>query len=492
MPNLNDKNDFDFDLPPLPSIKKLSSPDKSDENPVDSDAIAAAAASDFQQVPDEIVNDFTDTADNVFDDSFTPINDDTDNGGEYSEAADGSEFSELPEIPYKTVDDSLEAVGEVFTDNLPDADADMGKSGDYVESVGAEEGADFTDLPEIPYKTVNNSLDDVGEVFTDNLPDADAGMESSGDSVESVGLSESNDDDFELPPLPEVSAPKHDSTPAADDAPEEDPDDPLADSALDDTFDFDADYESGEIDPATIRLAEMDAKLTDLRTDRETTARNIKESVKFNDMMMEMGTKPSLSEMSTDYVTDINVKKVKTDASGDEVLDDKEKKALKQKLNEDLQSRPVRFNQRASRNMANRLLDAKNVKVAKKGFLAVLLCIVLGLASAAISYLFLSGTNSTDIWFIFVAIAMGLMSLALFIKAKMVKRLSMFVFFLCLAAYIVGFVMFIINPSTDFDADGVVLKLTMYIAAAFCNVISLVILGKSEAVEMYFTFKPSR
>lgn len=92
---------------------------------------------------------------------------------------------------------------------------------------------------------------------------------------------------------------------------------------------------------------------------------------------------------------------------------------LKQRLEEDLSKRPENFNARASKNMYNRLMEEKKLKIAKKGFGISLIPIAMGLGSAVISAIFLNW--GSYLFFQYVAVFMIVGALMLFIKSKHVK-----------------------------------------------------------------------
>lgn len=396
------------------------------------------------------------------------------------------ELPPLPKVPLKTV-----SGGSEISDSEEIADEEVEKALGTLPAKPVEDELacidreiDTSGLPELPQKTVDDELSAAQEVSAEELPEAVSEPEE--DLVSEIEAPDTgvDEEEYELPPIPVRKPDEAESKAVSEDVFDFNADQPEEEDETEETFDFEDDYNLDSITSDSVNIDDIKAELSELRTGRESNAKNIKEAVKLNDMMMEMGTKPILDDLSHDYVEPhIKAKKARTS----DILDEDEKKALKQQLAEDLQSRPVHFSQRASNAMANKLLEQKKMKIAKKGFWAVFLCILLGIGSAAVSYLFLN--RGVTIWFTFVAVAMVFAALILFIKSKMAKRLSMVIYVLSMAAYIIpGFIMYLIDPGSSSDEDFGT-KLTMYIIAALCNLISIIVLNKSEAVEMYYTVK---
>ena len=299
--------------------------------------------------------------------------------------------------------------------------------------------------------------------------------------------SESADDDLKLPPLPEKKAEKK---PAEDDADfpplpekkEEPAKEPVyeeeiyPEDELDDPTDFD-DY-----DPD----AEPDAEglvLEDLTSrggkGRRVSAQNMRDAIKMNDLTMEIGSGPVLDDLSEEYQAPQKKAKNLTDQ---DMLDENEKLVLKQRLNEDLGKRPTNFNARASQNLANKLLEEKRLKIAKKGFAITILPIFMGIISAGICY---TQMNWGDFqWFNYVAPFMLLGAILLLIKSKHIRMLSVSIYAVCALIYVgPGLVMFTLENSIQ---DGII-HILFAIGAVALNIISILILMKNEAVNIYYT-----
>ncbi len=457
----NNFGDMNFDLPPLP--RKIGTPDVEDTTP------AYEPAQPVYEQPTYAQPTYQQPIDNT-------------QGYNY-------------EYQYPTAGEAV--IGEL-AEPEGEIELEYGRP-DYQDEVEAlNTNVDFStlnELPEIPYKTVEDELDSVAEVSTDNL--ASGIIETDGDELD--GISTSDMDDFDLPPLPTIKK-EEPKVEFVDDeefikAQEEDE----AAAQEDDTFIYDEDYDPDSLDESEIKLGDVDVnKLTaDMRSGHDYKARNIRESAKMDAMYNEMEVKPVLAEMDTTFTTRGTEKRIdiKKKAETAEKLDDEERASLKMNLDAELQSRPVKINQRRSAMMENKLREEQNMKKAKKGLGGVFVCIILGLVSAAISYLYLYADTAENIWFLFTAVAMVIMSLALFIKSKSAKILSYMIYMVCFLAYIAGIAFMVINKDVEgaieIAEDIAISDISMYIIAALPNLIAMIILKKSETVNMYYDFKPS-
>lgn len=362
-----------------------------------------------------------------------------------SDLMEDFEFPPLPKRPAK-LEEGVEKLDKELSDKEIDAE-----------------------LPPLPEKTVDNSL----ESITEKVP-ADALKNAVSENVSDKLDEIKTDDNFEFPPLPEV---KKEEKPTDDDfiIEEELPED----DGTDDTFDFSDDYDLPEPDKSTLILEDLSAKVKPIRSGREDSARNMREAIKMNDLSMEVGSGPVLDDLSNEY------KAPETQASDlmeKDKLDDDQKRVLRQHLNEDLGRRPENFNARASQNIANRLLEEKRLKIAKKGFTISIIPILMGLASAAICFFKMNWGDYQ--FFPYVAPFMLLAALMLLVKSKHVKLLSVSVYGICALIYAgLGLVMFTLNNSIS---EGIV-HIIFGISAVALNVISILILIKNEAVNTYYS-----
>lgn len=359
-------------------------------------------------------------------------------------------------------------IGDFELPPLPKRPVKLTESVEQLDNEPSEGEID-AELPPLPEKTVDNTLDAINdEVSSDTLEDAVS--EEAPDELDEIDT----DDDFELPPLPEVKKeekPAEDNFVIEEDEPEND--------GTDETFDFTDDYDLPEPDKSTLVLEDLNASVRPIRSGREESARNMREAIKMNDLSMEVGSGPVLDDLSNEYKPP---EAQASDLKEKDKLDDDQKRALRQHLNEDLGKRPLNFNARASQNIANRLLEEKRLKIAKKGFAISIIPIIMGLASTAICFLKLNWGDYQ--MFTFVAPFMLLASLLLLVKSKQVKMLSVSIYGICALLYAgVGLVLFTLNNSIS---DGIV-HIVFGIAAVALNVISILILIKNEAVNTYYS-----
>lgn len=356
--------------------------------------------------------------------------------------------NELPPLPEKTVDNSLDAITDIPDNN---------------------------ELPPLPEKTVDNSLDAISNIPETSLPDADE-KKHEVDKVEEIDLS---GDDFELPPMPERPKPETENEEEIqiyDTKAEEAAEKAKADEekfVFEDDYDADLDHISTD----SIILEDLTDHVAPIRTREEESARNIKEKIKMDDLEMEMGPAPILEDLSDEYAAP--QKKAESLVDRDQ-LDSDEKRVLKQRLEEDLSKRPENFNARASKNMYNRLMEEKKLKIAKKGFGISLIPIAMGLGSAVISAIFLNW--GSYLFFQYVAVFMIVGALMLFIKSKHVKMLSIAMYAVSLLLYVgVGLGLYVVKGNND------IIHLVTSVLASGLNIVSIVILTKSEAVNTYYS-----
>ncbi|MBP0958170.1 MAG: hypothetical protein J5997_12495 [Oscillospiraceae bacterium] len=372
----------------------------------------------------------------------------------------------MPENDILNVNPDL--IGDFELPPLPKRPAKLENGVEKLDNEPSDKEID-AELPPLPEKTVDNSLDAINDkVSSDSLKNAVT--EDVPDELDGIDT----DDDFELPPLPEV---KKEEKPSDDDFIIEE--EPPEDDGTDETFDFSDDYDLPEPDKSSLVLEDLTASVKPIRSGREESARNMREAIKMNDLAMDVGSGPVLDDLSNEYKAPENQA---ADLLDKEKLDDDQKRILRQRLNEDLGKRPENFNARASQNIANRLLEEKRLKIAKKGFAISIIPILMGLASAAICFFKLNWGNYQ--WFPYVAPFMLLAALMLLVKSKHMKMLAVSIYGVCALIYTgVGLVLFTLNNSIS---DGIV-HIIFGIAAVALNVISILILIKNEAVNTYYS-----
>lgn len=353
------------------------------------------------------------------------------------------------------------------------------KPGGELDAAPAAENID-SKLPVLPEKTVDNSLDAITDMPSDdNLPAA--AKEAAQDKVDELEV----DDDMDLPPLKPIPVKKEEEEKEDEEVfafEDNKAEEKAAEAAKDaETFDFEDDYDDlDSINPDNLVLEEM-TRVSPIRSSREESARNMKEKIRMNDLASDVGNMPVLDDLSDEYGAP---EKKAVDLVEREKLDADEKKILKQRLEEDLGKRPENFNARASQHMYNKLMEEKKLKTAKKGFVITLIPILLGLASAFLAFTQLAWPSFK--WLNYTALFMALGALLLFIKSKHVKMLSVTLYAICMLLYVgPGLVMYVMDPQMQ-QAPDKILHIVFAILATACNMISIMILTKNESVHTYY------
>lgn len=363
---------------------------------------------------------------------------------------DDFELPPLPARPVKLAEEKVEKAPEVQ------------------ESVVDKE------LPPLPAKTIDDSLSAINDLPDEKeLPEADVGKVDE-DEVDSIAA----DDDFELPPLPERKEEKEEEQEIEIEEPEEEPDD------TDEVFDFEDDYDADleKLAAEKIMLEDLTKSVAPIRSAKEESSRNMKEMMRMNDLSMDVGDAPVLDDLSDEYTAPKKKAETLTEKAK---LEADEKLVLKQRLQEDLGRRPENFNARASKNMYNRLMEEKKLKIAKKGFLISLIPIAMGLIAAIISFFKMNwGTYN---FFQYVAIFGVAASLLLFIKSKHAKIFGVIINVLTLVMYVgPGLVLYALNEKMQSQPDYIV-HVVLAVVASVLNIASIIILTKNESVNTYYS-----
>lgn len=319
------------------------------------------------------------------------------------------------------------------------------------------------------------------------------------------GAANAADDDFELPPLKEAPKETAEAAPAAEayteepvrqaPQPEEKPAPaPKEPEYIVDDEDYDYDGKLEDMDTSGIILEDMDqgkkrsSRVSYIRTGEQDAAKTIKNQVMMDDMSLEMkNNKPILEDLSDEYNPQTNAKKRMSDEDDfvlTKKLDDSEKLAIKNHLNEEINSRPKRFNQRASNAMYAKLMEEKRIKKAKKGLLMTIGVMLLTLACAAITYIGIMPLNDL---YLYLAGGSLVFSLLLMVKSKKVKVLSTLYFAInTIVLAGPGLTMYILtqneHPDPEFN-----LRVVFFSAAIILSVAAIAILCKSDTIEAYYT-----
>lgn len=201
-----------------------------------------------------------------------------------------------------------------------------------------------------------------------------------------------------------------------------------------------------------------------------------------DELAMEIGSKPKLEEMSTEYYPSAPLKKQST-FSSQEALDREEKQLIKERLQKEIDSRPKGINKKNSAELYKSLMHEQKVKRAKKGMLSLILMMVGGIVAAIIIY---SKLNPDGLK-ILTYIAMGgvIFSLLMLLKAKVFRTLSCLFFSGETVFMVYTCVNFALNterkPDNYFDT-----LICFIVVIAVCAIIAIQ-LATNANIESYYT-----
>lgn len=168
------------------------------------------------------------------------------------------------------------------------------------------------------------------------------------------------------------------------------------------------------VDTGGLVLDEMYSRVSYISTPEDDAAKALKQMVMMDDMSMEMTETPVLDDLSSDYVT------VREKADSDELyrkdtLNAKEKKAIKDRMHEEIYRRPENFNKKTGDFLQEKLMAENRLKKAKKGLLITIGAMLITLACAAATYLGLHDYNEI---YTYLAAATIIAALLMMIKSR--------------------------------------------------------------------------
>ncbi|MCD7730978.1 MAG: hypothetical protein LUI05_05720 [Oscillospiraceae bacterium] len=215
--------------------------------------------------------------------------------------------------------------------------------------------------------------------------------------------------------------------------------------------------------------------------EKKRTSDNIRHQMEMDSLAMEMGNKPVLEEMSTEYNT---TQKRTADLASRESLDRDEKQLIKERLEKEIGKRPTGYNKKASVEMYHTLMKEQKIKRAKKGFFVILMLAAMGIIVSVITYTKLNWNDSQ----LFMYLAMGtlIFSLLMILKARVFKFLAGLYFAVntvLLAAP--GLFKFAFNTSNR--PDAYIETLVFYIVAIALSAIICIQLCTSSNIDTYYT-----
>lgn len=235
-------------------------------------------------------------------------------------------------------------------------------------------------------------------------------------------------------------------------------------------------------------------RLSDMGAPKRNSLESLKLQMMADDMAMSMGDRPTLKEMSDKYA---GGKNTLDDLIEKNMLDRNEKDALKNRIKEEISSRPEGFNQRRSLEMYHQLMDEQDEKDAQKGLFLLLILAALGVATAALEiFLDLNPDGAVSrIYMDYIQFATILFSVLMLFKAKFFKILSA-IYFIANTVVLVGpgLMVYAMNPTNQQGGESgdFIIKLTMFLVAIIFSVVIFIRLFKDKTIESYYSYKKKK
>lgn len=254
--------------------------------------------------------------------------------------------------------------------------------------------------------------------------------------------------------------------------------------------DYDYDGSLDNISAESITLDSMDSgvKLEEMRSPKHKTSSNLKLQMMADDIAMNMDEQPVLKEMSTEYG---NSKKREEDILKKDKLDRDEKELIKNRLKAEIYSKPEGYNQKKSMEMYNKLMREQRAKEAKHGLIVVLILVVVGLASAALTYFTkMENYESASEYLVYLPFATAFFSLLMLVRKK-AFRIFTLVYFIGNSIVLLGpgLIVFALTPENQSVGGEFIQKICIYVAAILLSSFVSFRLAASEAVRSYYSYK---
>lgn len=251
------------------------------------------------------------------------------------------------------------------------------------------------------------------------------------------------------------------------------------------------DYNLEDISADSIALDEMDVnvKLEDMRTDKNSMISSIKNQMMADDLAMSVEDRPKLEDMSEEYAP---TKKKEESLLHKNKLDRDEKEIIKNRLKNELAAKHEGYDQKKSAEMYRKLMAEQKAKAAKKGFLMLLLTAAFGLATAALSYFLDMNADGTRAYMEIIPLGALVFSLLMMIKSKFFKILSTIYFIANTIALMgPGLLIYAMSPANQ-EADGYIVKLVLYVAAIAVSAVTCYQLAANKGIKDYFSYNPEK
>ncbi len=228
-------------------------------------------------------------------------------------------------------------------------------------------------------------------------------------------------------------------------------------------------------DPESVVLEEMGGN-------NRSSSAALKNMILMDEMSMEMTDKPILDDLSSDYTT-ARQKARGDDLSRKDSLSLGERKAIRDRLHEEIYRRPENFSSKQEKYLEQRLKAENRLKKARKGLLITILAMFLTLGCAASTYVGLHDYNEL---FTYLAAGTLIAGLMLLIKSKNAKLFStVYLALNTLTLAVPGLAMMVITGSSsvpDFDKYVVWFGICIALSGA-----ALFILSTSRTAAIYFS-----
>ena len=232
-------------------------------------------------------------------------------------------------------------------------------------------------------------------------------------------------------------------------------------------------------------------RLEDMSAPKRSSSESLKAMMMADDMAMSIGDRPTLRDMSDKYSSNKNTL---DDLIEKKILDRNEKEALKNRLQEEMGTRPEGFNQRRSLEMYHNLMDEQNAKEAQKGFGLLLILLLLGVATAALEYMLKLNPDgsASRIYMSYIHFSTIIFSVLMMAKIKFFKILSALYFIANTVALIVpGLMVYAMDQGNQMDEEFI-MHITMFVLAIIFSVVIFIRLFKDKTINAYYSYRKPR
>lgn len=377
---------------------------------------------------------------------------------EIKKTADMDEFDfELPPLPeIKTPKRTVDLGGRIAPDETEE------KKKEHVRSID-----DILSSPDGKASVVvpKHGVDTSSEVRITSEESVDRAMAAAEIALERINRAEEND------PFEKAQPVAKEEPASSSYEPEPEPEKQNYSSDLD------------EVDTSGIVLDEMDSRVSYISTPADDAAKALKQMVMMDDMSMEMVDKPVLDDLSSEYVT-VRERAKSDDLYRKDTLNDREKKALKDRMHEEIYRRPENFNKKTGDFLQEKLMAENRLKKAKKGLLVTIGAMLITLACAAATYLGLHEYNEA---YTYLAAGTIIAALLMMVRSRGTRLAA--IIYLAVNTLILagpGLALTVLSQNKE-QLDNFNQLVVGYTVPIILSGLALFILGTSKNVLIYFT-----